>query len=33
METKVNVQNWAELDFLINNFYEIIKKNYEINFD
>ena len=25
METKVNVQNWAELDFLINNFYEIVE--------
>ena len=25
METKVNVYNWAELDFLINNFYEIVE--------
>lgn len=25
MEVKVNVQNWAELDFLINNFYEIVE--------
>ena len=24
--TKVNVQNWSQLDFLINNFYEIIKQ-------
>ena len=24
METKVNEYNWAELDFLINNFYEIV---------
>ena len=23
--TKVNVQNWSQLDFLINNFYEIIE--------
>ena len=23
--TKVNVQNWAQLDFLINNFYEIVE--------
>lgn len=25
MEVKVNAQNWAELDFLINNFYEIVE--------
>lgn len=25
METRVNVANWAELDFLINNFYEIVE--------
>lgn len=25
MDTKVNAQNWAELDFLINNFYEIVE--------
>ena len=25
METKVHAQNWAELDFLINNFYEIVE--------
>lgn len=25
METRVNNANWAELDFLINNFYEIIE--------
>ena len=25
METKVNAYNWAELDFLINNFYEIVE--------
>ena len=25
MEVKVHVQNWAELDFLINNFYEIVE--------
>ena len=25
MEVKVNIQNWAELDFLINNFYEIVE--------
>lgn len=25
MDTRVNVANWAELDFLINNFYEIIE--------
>ena len=25
MNTRVNVANWAELDFLINNFYEIIE--------
>ena len=25
MDTRVNVQNFAELDFLINNFYEIIE--------
>ena len=25
MGTKVNAQNWAELDFLINNFYEIVE--------
>jgi len=23
--TKVNVQNWSQLDFLINNFYEIVE--------
>ncbi len=23
--TKVNIQNWAQLDFLINNFYEIVE--------
>lgn len=25
MEVKINAQNWAELDFLINNFYEIVE--------
>lgn len=25
MEVKLNAQNWAELDFLINNFYEIVE--------
>lgn len=25
MEVRVNAQNWAELDFLINNFYEIVE--------
>ena len=25
METKVHAYNWAELDFLINNFYEIVE--------
>ena len=25
MTTKVNQQNWAQLDFLINNFYEIVE--------
>ena len=25
MEVKVNAKNWAELDFLINNFYEIVE--------
>ena len=25
MEVKVNAQNWAHLDFLINNFYEIVE--------
>ena len=23
--TKVNIQNWSQLDFLINNFYEIVE--------
>ena len=23
--TKVNIQNWSQLDFLINNFYEVVE--------